>query len=138
MAPSGFDMNNVEIYSFNVQGIESGNSDNARINILPDLTVIMTFSLCYNKLDQFERTSALAEKANSSLTHFGRKDPVKFRFNFRGSCYQAQNKQRVSPFAVELLSSACEIIRNTGRRERRDTFIFFKMKFAATEIILIS
>lgn len=96
-----------------LQGIESGNSDNARINILPDLTVVMTFSLCYNKLDQFETTSALAQKANSSLIHFGRKDPVKFRFNFRESWYQAQNKQRVPPFAVALLSSACQIIRNT-------------------------
>jgi len=95
-----------------LQGIESGNSDNARINILPDLTVVMTFSLCYNKLDQFEKTSALAEKANSSLIHFGRKDPFKFRLNFRGRWFQAQNKQRVSPFAVELLSSACKIIRN--------------------------
>lgn len=119
-----------------LQDIKSGNSDNARINILPDLTVVMTFSLCYNKLDQFERTSALAEKANSSLIHFGRKDPVEF--NFRGSWYQAQNKQRASPFAVELLSSACEIIRNTGGREQCDTFIFFKMKLAVTEIILIS
>jgi hypothetical protein len=121
-----------------LQGIESGDSDNTRINILTDLTVVMTFSLRCNKLDQFERTSALAEKANSSLIHFGRKGPVKFRFNFRGSWYQAQIKQRVSPFAVELLSSACEIIRNTGGRERRDTFISFKMKFAVTEIILIS
>jgi hypothetical protein len=68
-----------------LQGIESGNSDNARINILPDLTVVMSFSLCYNKLDQSERTSSPAEKANSSLIHFGRKDPAKFRFNFRGS-----------------------------------------------------
>jgi len=96
-----------------LQGIESGNSDNARINILPDLTVVMTFSLCYNKLDQFERTSAPAEKSNSSLIHFGRKDPVKFRCNFRGSWFQAQKKQRDSPFAVELLSSACKLTRNT-------------------------
>jgi len=76
-----------------LQGIESGNSDNARINILPDLTVVMIFSLCYNKLDQFERTSALAAKANSSLIHFGRKDPVKFRLNFRGRRFQAQNSK---------------------------------------------
>jgi hypothetical protein len=120
-----------------LQGIESGNSDNGRINILPDVTVVMIFSLRYNKLDQFERTSSLADKANSSLIHFGRKDPVKFRLNFRGSWYQAQNKQRVSPFAVELLSSACKTIRSTGGRERRDTFIFLKMMFAVTEINLI-
>jgi hypothetical protein len=66
-----------------LQGNVRGNSDNARINILLDLTVVMTFGFCYNKLDKYERTSALAERANSSLTHFGRKGRVKFRFNFR-------------------------------------------------------
>ena len=66
---------------------------NSRNNILPDGTVVITFSLCYNKLDQFERTSAPAEEANSSLIHFGRKIRVTFRFDFRRSCSQAQNKK---------------------------------------------
>jgi len=65
-----------------LQGIESGNSDNASINILPDLIVVMTFSLCYNKLDQSERTSSPAEKANSSLIHFGREDLLNFGLTF--------------------------------------------------------
>ena len=121
-----------------MQGNESGNSDKARINILPNLTVVMTFSLCYNKLDQFERLQLLLRKQILLLFTLVGRTLLKFRFNFRGNCYQAQNKQRVSPFAVELLSSACEIIRNTGGREGRDTFIFYKMKFAVTEIILIS
>jgi hypothetical protein len=106
MAPTGI----LIMLNFNrvlmLRSYDSGNSYNARINVQPDVTVSMTFSLCYNKLGQFERTSALAEEANSFLIHFGRKVRVTFRFNFRGICSRAQNKQRVSPSVVGLLPSA--------------------------------